>query len=191
MIVHNVISRLRSIDSPVFNDRVAGSIDYFTAQSGNNLKAPYIYVIEGDQQLEGNVQEFGDDSLLEADWRTTFLVIAVCKPPRADEDMSMKWAADVVQPIRDIIWGALLNWCPSDCYTPITPVSVVAGEAGKSEDGEYLQIVFTFRTTETIEFEDYGDTPTCIGKLNKFGIAMNGVSALIDPCEEKPDCEIP
>ena len=189
MIVHEVIKRLRGIDRPVFKDRVAGSIDYFTARTGNMLKAPFIYVIEGAGQAVGSPVFSGDEIPEQLEWRNTFMVIAVCKPPSADEDMSMKWATDVVRPVRDIIWGAL-NGYEIEGYYPIIPVSVVPGEGAKNQDGEYLQIVFTFTANETVCFDDSVNEADEIGALSRFGIVMNGASALIDPCKES-DCEIP
>lgn len=186
MIVYNVIKRLREIDSDVFKNRVAGSIDYFTAKTGNKLKAPYIYVIEGSGQAVGSPVLEGDEIPQQMKWRNTFLVIAVCKPPAADNDESMMWATDVVRPVRDIIWGALNGHeLPGLC--PIIPVSVVPGEGGKNDDGEYLQIVLTFSADETVEFD--ADEPECEGMLERFGVAMGDLSVTIGPCEVR-NCDL-
>lgn len=186
MLIHETIERLRSIDSDYFGENVAGAIDYFTAKTGGCLKAPAIYVIEGAQQVVGN--PLGDaQSPKQVNWRHTFMLSVIAKPPCHDEDMTQKWASDAVAPIRNIIFDALVGWTPDNlCFSPITPVSVLIGEGG--EDG--VEIMFTFTTQEMIAVPENQETEIDCDTLARFGVAMNGFEAVIDPCEKAPDCDI-
>lgn len=166
MNITTLIDALKTRCVASFGGRVAGAAEYKRLSDVANLVMPAAYVIPLDDNAGAKDSQNGYSQTI----TDSFAVIVVLSNT---PDERGQGSITAIEPLRAVLWGALLGWRPDTFYGPITY------EGGQLLDLDRARLYYQFEfsaQTEITEADTWqGATNAALGAFTEMKIELDAI----------------